>query len=212
MPTKRTPARDPRLGGRPWDRTIDEAILAAAEALFAERGVAGVTVKSVAARVGVPRTTVYRRWPNSDALAAGVLQRAMGVDRDPVPVLPGDTASDTLRAAAQKAREIYEAQAFRDLLPKFVAGLLAPADSPGHLDIDDIMPLRKAVEDAYRASAGESGLRDDVDPELVVDVISGAILQRLLTKGVPPDAATARDIVDLILSGLEVRPPVGGGA
>lgn len=212
MPTKRTPDRDPRLGGRPWDHTIDEAILAAAGELFAERGVAGVTVKSVAERIGVPRTTVYRRWPNSDALVAGVLQRAMGVDRDPVPMLSGRTVIDIMHAAAQKGREIYEPQAFRDLLPRFVAGLLVPADRPGHLDIDDIQPLRKAVEEAYRAGAAASGLRDDVDPKLVVDIVTGAILQRLLTTGAPADPETTRAIVDLLVSGLRERPADGAGA
>lgn len=209
---KRTPDRDPRLGGRPWDHTIDEAILVGAEELFAERGVAGVTVKTVAERIGVPRTTVYRRWPNSDALVAGVLQRAMGVDRDPVPKLPGRTVVDILHAGAQKGREIYEPQTFRDLLPRFVAGLLAPADSPGHLEIDDIQPLRKAVEEAYRTGAGASGLREDVEAELVVDVIAGAILQRLLTTGQPPDPETTRAIVDLLVAGLRVRPADDGAA
>ncbi len=212
MPMKPTSDRDPRLGGRPWDHSIDEAILAGAEELFAQRGVAGVTVKTVAERIGVPRTTVYRRWPNSDALVAGVLQRAMGVDRDPVPELPARSAVEMLHAGAQKGREIYVPEAFRELLPRFVAGLLAPADSPGHLDIDDIQPLREAVVEAYRAGAAASGLRDDVDPELVVDVIAGAILQRLLTTGVPPDPETTRAIVDLVLSGLRVRPADVGAA
>jgi AcrR family transcriptional regulator len=212
MPTKRTSDRDPRPGGRPRDLGIDEAILVAAEELLAERGVAGVTVKTVAARIGVPRTTVYRRWPDSNTLVAGVLRRAMGVDRDPLPVLPGDTAIDLLYAGAEKGRAIYEPPEFRALLPRFVAGLIAPADSPGHLVIDEIMPLRMAVAAAYRSGAAASGLRDDLDPELVVDVISGAILQRLLTTGAPPDSETTRAIVDIVVSGLRVRPPGDGGA
>ncbi len=77
------PLRDPaRTGaGRPDPvprERVDAArnrrrVLAAAQALFAEHGVAGVTMDDVAARAGVGKGTLYRRFGDRGRLAAALL-------------------------------------------------------------------------------------------------------------------------------------------
>src|SRR5215475_11383847 len=47
----------------------DDAILEATRALLAEVGVRGLTIEGVAARSGVAKTTIYRRWRDRDELA-----------------------------------------------------------------------------------------------------------------------------------------------
>ena len=47
----------------------DQAILAAARELLAQGGVPGLTIEGVAARSGVAKTTIYRRWRDRDELA-----------------------------------------------------------------------------------------------------------------------------------------------
>ena len=54
--------------GRRRDPELDEAILDAALALFAELGYEGVTIEGTAARAGVGKATVYRRYPTRAAL------------------------------------------------------------------------------------------------------------------------------------------------
>jgi AcrR family transcriptional regulator len=49
--------------GRQRDPSRDEAILAATLAAFAEQGYAGVSIEGVAARAGVAKATIYRRYP-----------------------------------------------------------------------------------------------------------------------------------------------------
>ena len=49
------------------------AILDATRELLAEGGVHGLTVEGVAARAGVAKTTIYRRWRSKDELAFAVL-------------------------------------------------------------------------------------------------------------------------------------------
>src|SRR3974390_1659917 len=51
----------------------DQAILGATRELLAEGGVDHLTVEGVAARAGVAKTTIYRRWRPKDALALAVL-------------------------------------------------------------------------------------------------------------------------------------------
>src|SRR5206468_6846 len=56
----------------PKTRT-NEAILAATRELLAECNVHQLTVEKVAARSGVAKTTIYRRWRSKDELALAVL-------------------------------------------------------------------------------------------------------------------------------------------
>ena len=54
--------------GRPRSAAADAAILDAALAMFADAGYGGLTVEGVAARAGVGKATIYRRYPTKAAL------------------------------------------------------------------------------------------------------------------------------------------------
>jgi len=54
--------------GRPRDPSRDEAICAATLAIFAEEGYAGVSIEGVAARAGVGKATIYRRFASKEQL------------------------------------------------------------------------------------------------------------------------------------------------
>src|SRR6201992_3133055 len=55
--------------GRPRSQEADRAILTATVDLLAERGLAAMSIEEVAARAGVGKTTIYRRWPSKGLLA-----------------------------------------------------------------------------------------------------------------------------------------------
>jgi TetR/AcrR family transcriptional repressor of mexJK operon len=61
--------------GRPRNLQKREAILAAASALFFERGILATTMDSVADRAGVSKMTVYANFANKPALLAAVFNR-----------------------------------------------------------------------------------------------------------------------------------------
>ncbi len=68
----------PRL----WNATIDahratvrEAIFDAAMSLVAERGLRGVTMAAIAERVGIGRATLYRYFPDAEAVLRGWHER-----------------------------------------------------------------------------------------------------------------------------------------
>lgn len=78
-------------------------VLAAAERLFGERGVAGVTMDDVAAAAGVGKGTLYRRFVDKGGLAVALLDER---ERDlqqlilagPPPLGPGADSADRLAA------------------------------------------------------------------------------------------------------------------
>lgn len=59
--------------GRPRDPATDERITAAAAELLLQRGFDKMTVDDVAAKAGVGKATVYRRWPSKDDLAVAAM-------------------------------------------------------------------------------------------------------------------------------------------
>jgi TetR/AcrR family transcriptional regulator len=76
MATGDATARDPRR-----QRTI-EALLAAAEPLFTDRGLEEVTVEEIAERAGVAVGSIYNSFGSKAGLHAAVVDRALDVDRE----------------------------------------------------------------------------------------------------------------------------------
>jgi AcrR family transcriptional regulator len=66
------PIRHTRRGEQTAERILD-----AAEALFAERGYAGTTLRDVAALVGLRNPSLYNHFPNKESLYAAVLERGI---------------------------------------------------------------------------------------------------------------------------------------
>ncbi|MFJ4840378.1 TetR/AcrR family transcriptional regulator [Streptomyces sp. NPDC088746] len=78
-----TPATKP--GRRPGGRTarIRAQVLDAVRAELTEAGHEGLTMEGVAARAGVHRTTVYRRWGDVGGLLVDVIDAAGEIDWQP---------------------------------------------------------------------------------------------------------------------------------
>ncbi|PAX08551.1 TetR/AcrR family transcriptional regulator [Sphingomonas lenta] len=64
-------------GGRRPDRTKDAAILRAARDSFFERGLAASTIEDIAARAGVSKVTVYKRFEDKEALFEAAVKAEM---------------------------------------------------------------------------------------------------------------------------------------
>ena len=75
--------RSPKLPGRgrPRRASASTDILDAALETLAERGFQAATIESIAARAGVGRNTIYRRWSSKEELIADALQKLV-VDID----------------------------------------------------------------------------------------------------------------------------------
>ena len=62
-----------RRAGRPRSSVAELAILQATRELLIEGGVRGLAIEKAAARAGVAKTTIYRRWRDKDELALAVV-------------------------------------------------------------------------------------------------------------------------------------------
>ena len=78
---------EPRRPGRPRSEQADQAIIDATLEVFAESGPDGLCIEQVAARAGVGKATIYRRWPGKEDLlvdAIGVAAHAAAPAAGPV--------------------------------------------------------------------------------------------------------------------------------
>ena len=74
MSTSPTSTEVRRGRGRPRDPGTDDRITRAAAELLLQRGFDRTTVDDVAARAGVGKATVYRRWPSKEDLAVAAME------------------------------------------------------------------------------------------------------------------------------------------
>ena len=116
---------------RPGGRTARTraAVMAAVIEELSEHGYAGARLERVAARAGVAKTTIYRRWGNLDGLLADLMaERA--AQEIPVPD-EGDLGSD-LRVLARQAVASVRDPAVRAALASIVA---AAVQSPAAREV-----------------------------------------------------------------------------
>src|SRR6476620_3260338 len=66
-------SRPPRSPGRPRSEAAHRAILEAARELLIEEGFTRLRLEHVAARAGVGKSTIYRRWASKEALTLELL-------------------------------------------------------------------------------------------------------------------------------------------
>ena len=89
-----------RRPGRPRSERAEQAILDATLEAFAERGVEGVRLEDVAARAGVGKATLYRRWPGKEELLIAALAARLAC----VPYAAMASTGTRAKSAAAPAR------------------------------------------------------------------------------------------------------------
>lgn len=200
---ERPGAGEPLRPGRPRSHAVTDRLLDATIELLREAGVDGTTIHSVAARAGVARATVYLRWPNVEELIVAAARRAMG--RPPVEA-SGDIAAD-LHAGAEQARAVFAAPAFQAVYPALVRAMLRRPTDRAAITFDVLGPGRRVVADEYAALAGQQGMRTDVSPELVVDLVIGGLVNHLLSQGRPPTPEEAHQAAEIVIAGVRTEAP-----
>ena len=175
----------------------DKAILDATRELLAEGGVRDLTVEGVAARAGVAKTTIYRRWRGKHELALAVLIDMV----EQVVATPdlGDTRAELVRFVDAAVKILGST-----LMGRVMQGLVSDfAADPGLAKAfqDKVVAMRIAEADRLLARGIERGdLRPDTDVELAHELLFGPVYYRLLLSGAPLDRKLAGRIVDAVMT------------
>ncbi|MDH2424636.1 TetR/AcrR family transcriptional regulator [Sphaerisporangium sp. TRM90804] len=190
-----------RTPGRPRSEKAEKAIIDATVEMIAEgSGVSELSIEAIAARAGVGKTTIYRRWANKEELVVD----AMATLKAPIPE-PGGVSA-------------------RDDLVSFLAAILKETGHPRHRCIMNlamseserfphllerfreiaIQPRQAALRSLLRRGAQTGELRADIDVEVAMATLNGAMVY--FTKWRDKDEVLSPDlperIVDQVLTGL----------
>lgn len=173
-----------------------EAILDAAEAVLAENGYAGFTIEQVARRAGAGKPTIYRWWNGKPALLIEIYARqSLDLAGTDTGSLQGDLAA-TLRRLLHFWRDTPAGQAF-------TAVLVEAQHDPAALQTlrafvtERTFPLAAPFDRAARR--GE--LSPDFDLAATLELVSGYVWARLLTRHFEDDAGTLSSAARMIAQG-----------
>jgi len=192
-----------RAPGRPRDPQVDRAILAATLELLGEDGFDGLSIEAVAARAGVGKTTVYRRWPSKIPLVVDALT---AMKAPTVSAIPDDMSTrDALLRAMSGFTKPHEGSAARVL-----AGLVDAMSRNDEL-AQAVRTVLVAERERGLVAVIERGkargeIRPDVDARVMVDLLGGPVVLRRLITGQPVNQRLAHTIVDLVLDGAAPTP------
>jgi len=200
--TETGPAQETyRRPGRPRSEQAEQAIIEATLDLFAEKGFEGVCVEVVAARAGVGKATIYRRWPNKEEL----LLAAFASLKSPLPEPKGVSVRDDLlamvevmcadKADPRKARRYALLLGDGDKYPRLMARYKETV----------VQPRRDAVRAVIRRGIETGELRPDTDVEIAMLSLTGAIMSQEKSQDGTLDGDFAARLVDGLLLGLSAR-------
>ncbi len=194
-------AASARRPGRPRSEQAEQAIIEATLDLFAEQGFEGVCVELVAARAGVGKATIYRRWPNKEEL----LLAAFGSLKSPFPEPKGVSVRDDLLAMVQ----VMCADKADPRRSRRYALLLGEGEKYPRLMArykeTVVQPRRDAMRAVIRRGIGTGELRPDTDVEIAMLTLTGAIMAQDQSVSGTLDSEFATRLVDGLLRGLSAR-------
>ncbi len=190
--------RSARTRGRPRSQRVEQAILDATIAEFAERGFGSLTIEAVAARAGVAKTTIYRRWNNKDALCLAALKQAKGLVGDP----PGESLrGDLIDLLTRVYRNLWDSD-FGRLIPHLAAEARRYPDMAQRYWNEHVTIYRGPAYRVLRRAVADGTVRDDIDLELVVEMLYGSANIRALWRINELSDAQIEQTVDLVLAAI----------
>ncbi|MFJ8660572.1 TetR/AcrR family transcriptional regulator [Streptomyces sp. NPDC093795] len=179
--------------GRPREERVTGAVLNAVVDMVHEQGIAAVTMDAVAARAGVSKPAIYRRWPTKQDLIIAAAETRIGILS--VPDL--DDFRAELRFVLTARLEAYR-------LPgtdRLIAGLIGAAAETGAVR-GQYAEYTERITSETRRILERGIIRGDVAPDTDVraaaTLVAAPLIFRLIGEQEMPDARFVDSLVDLV--------------
>ena len=181
-----------------------QAILDATRELLAEDGgVRALTIEAVAARSGVAKTTIYRRWRDKWELALdAAMIDVLNTFDDPVDV--GDTRKELI-TFVNSAVKTLGSKPYGPAMQGLASEVATDPQLARVYREYVVDPRRRQIQAVIDRGIERGDLRRDTDPRLVQELLIGTIYYRLLFSGPPFDSKLGTRLVDTILDGFRAR-------
>lgn len=175
-----------------------EAVL---DLLAAGTPVDALSIESVAVRAGVGKATIYRRWPNKEALLLDAIRRLKGAPPQP----KGESVREDLIMLLGVINHSHDRRAV-NIMPCLVPEVHR---SPAHYRLyqEIVEQRREVLRSVLRRGIRTGELRDDIDVELTTAMLTGPVLIQRMLRWHPDldDATLPERVVDGVLAGIAAR-------
>lgn len=162
--------------GRPRSAEAHQAILSATLTLLDEIGYRALTIEAVAARAGVGKTTIYRRWPSKLELVV----EAVAEMRPPLPTEDTGSLQGDFLAFQRGQISRVAAGPMPRIAPRLLAESVSDRELHEAVQRELIDPIRTAIGEVLQRGVDRGELRADLDLELATDVVHGTVVYRIL--------------------------------
>jgi AcrR family transcriptional regulator len=182
-------------------RAVRDAALDATAALVAEHGLRSVTMSQVAETTGIGRATLYKYFPDVEAILLAWHEREISGHLEHLVEVREHTADGGKRLEAVLEAYALIVHETRGHYDAELASFLHRDEQVARAELQ----LRKMVRELVVAAAAAGSVRDDIAPDELVLYCLTAITA---ASRLPSKAAVGR-LVAVTLAGLERRPYPG---
>lgn len=176
-------------------RVVSDVLIATAEEL-SRVGYASLRVEDVAARSGVNKTTIYRRWPTKPELVGAALR---AVWESPEVPDTGSLRSDLL-TSLKKTAAFAMSPIGRGLTRVIQVERAHPELEPIARSLrEDFRNLREVL---VQRGIERQELPPSTDVRFVTDLVAAPIFYRLFTEGEAIDTGFIENVIDVVLCGV----------
>ena len=182
-PFRNSPANPPgrpARRGRPRSDRVQRAILDAARELLVSDGFAGLRLEHVAARAGVGKATIYRRWASKEELSLAVLEELAS----PHIVIAdtGDTREELLAATLNAMRAVNDTP-FGPVIAALLSQIAMNPLLGDPFRASVVQGRRDEVRRAIWRGIRRGDLRTDSDVDVATELLVGPVYFRLMFGG-----------------------------
>jgi AcrR family transcriptional regulator len=167
---------DKKSPGRPRSLQAQQAMMQATLALLAEVGFDAMSIDAIAARAGVGKTTIYRRYGSKAELVADAIESV----REDIVIPDTGTFQGDIDVLIQNAAQITLSPLGRQTVAMIIS---SASSNPQFAQIywtKYLQPRRKNFAIVLERAKARQEIPADLDSDLVFDTMSGVMLYALM--------------------------------
>lgn len=195
--TKKAKADAAKKAGRPRSEESTRAILESVRRLLTHMPVSKLSIEAIAKKAGVGKTTIYRWWPNKQAVlmdavfSQGTFNNILPQSGEPIDIIRAQVEKMVRQLTGKNGRIVAE----------IIGEVQGDPDALRAL-IDTFFQERYNTLGAALSSGIQSGaFRENIDLETAIDAIMGPIIFRILS-GQDLDPAFEKNLMIMVEGAL----------
>jgi AcrR family transcriptional regulator len=155
-------------------------------------------MEAVAARAGIAKTTLYRRWPSTKELAIAAMCSFQQIAEEP----PAGSVRDQLVSLIDAMRRKWNDPRYAAIMRRITGDAVANPEAYKQGRDRIVAPHLRLLEAVLRRAVDEGVIRSDVDLTWVRQMLTSPIMAATLTLRERVTRAQIETTVDTVLRGV----------